>query len=361
MTSYATRMEVPTSEKWNLKDIYKDQLKWEEDYQHIEKMAEELKRYDGEIRDGNSLYHYLKLREELSFLFNKVYAFAMLKVDENTRETNAQSFLDRAKQLNVKVSASTSFFMPYLLGLDEDTLNGYISEENQLGYFADDLLESFRYKEHVLSKEQEEILSQLGEALSVPSHTFGMMNNADIKFGEVTSENGESVELTRGMYAKLIEDENRERRREAYKAYYQPYVQLKNSIASTLSAAVKNNVTLARIRHYPSALEKSLFGDNVPKEVYENLIITTKNNISPLHHYSKIRKEKLKLNELRQYDMSVPLVNGVKQIISYEEAYETMCKALSPLGEDYIKILREFKDARYIDVRETPGKKVWCL
>ena len=219
--------------------------------------------------------------------------------------------------------------MPFLLSLDEETLKGYISEEKGLEYFEEDLLESFRYKPHVLSKEQEAVLSQLGEALSVPSHTFGMMNNADIKFGEVTSENGERIELTRGMYSKLIEDEDREKRKEAYKAYYQPYVQLKNSIASTLSAAIKNNVTLAKIRHYPSALEKALFGDQVPKEVYENLIITTKKNIAPLHHYTQIRKEKLKLDELRQYDMSVPLVSGVKPVIPYEEAYETMLKGLS--------------------------------
>jgi oligoendopeptidase F len=218
-------------------------------------------------------------------------------------------------------------------------------------------LDSFRYKTHVLSKEQEEVLSQLGEALSAPGNTFGMINNADIKFGDVTGANGESVELTRGMYSKLIEDDDREKRREAYKAYYKPYLQLKNSIASTLSAAVKTNVTLAKIRHYPSALEKALFGDMVPKEVYENLIETTKKNIAPLHRYTQIRKEKLNLDELRQYDMSVPLVSGVKQVIPFEEAFETMCKALSPLGENYISILKEFKDARYIDVRETPGKR----
>ncbi|KAB7706180.1 oligoendopeptidase F [Bacillus aerolatus] len=357
MTTYTSRNDVPIHEKWNLADIYADLSKWEEDYQRIEKMTESLKKFDGDIHDGHSLCQYLKQREELSFLFNKLYAYAMLKVDENTRETNAQSFLDRAKQLSVKVSASTSFFMPYLLDLDEETLKGYISAEEGLKYFEEDLIESFRYKPHVLRKEQEEVLSELGEALSVPGHTFGMMNNADIKFGEVTGENGERVELTRGMYAKLIEDEDREKRKEAYKAYYQPYKQLKNSIASTLSAAIKNNVTMAKIRRYPSALEKALFGDQVPKEVYENLILTTKNNIAPLHLYNRIRKDKLKLDELRQYDMSVPLVNGVKPVITYEEAFETMCKALSPLGEKYISILTEFKDGRYIDVRETPGKR----
>ncbi len=184
-----------------------------------------------------------------------------------------------------------------------------------------------------------------------------MINNADIQFGEVTNENGEKVELTRGMYSKLIEDEDREKRKEAYKAYYKPYLQMKNSIASTLAAAVKNNVTTSKIRSYPSALEKALFGDNVPKEVYENLIQATKDNIAPLHRYSELRKEKLQLDELRQYDMNVPLVSGVKQEISFDEAFETMLKALAPLGKDYVETLVEFKKARYFDVRETPGKR----
>ncbi|MEH6907976.1 oligoendopeptidase F [Neobacillus drentensis] len=357
MVTYTNRKEVPSHEKWNLADIYSDIKKWEEDYLLIEKMAANLKQYDGNIQDGHSLYQYLKQREELSYTFNKIYAYAMLSVDENTRDSKAQSHLDRAKQLSVKVSAATSFFMPYLLSLDEGTLKAYISAEKELDYFAEDLWESFRYKQHVLTKDQEAVLSQLGEALTAPGNIFGMMNNADIKFGEVTSDNGDRVELTRGMYSKLIEDTDREKRREAYKAYYQPYLQLKNSIAATLSAAIKNNVTTAKIRQYPSALEKALFGDKVPKEVYVNLIKTTKDNILPLHHYSRIRKEKLELNELRQYDMSVPLVGGVKQVISYEEAYDTMCQALAPLGEDYITILKEFKNARYLDVRETPGKR----
>jgi oligoendopeptidase F len=357
MTTYSARFEVPIEEKWNLADIYPEQSKWEEDYELIEKMSEQLKRFDGNIQDGFSLFNYLNQREQLSFHFRKVFAYAMLKVDEDTRETESQSLLDRARQLSVKVNSSTSFFLPFLLNLDEEKLKGYIHEEKGLKYFEEDLFESFRYKPHVLNKEQEEILSQLGEAMSSPSNTFGMMNNADIKFGGVTTDSGEKVELTRGMYSKLIENEDREKRKEAYKAYYQPYVQLKNSIASTLSAAIKNNVTLSKIRNYPSALEKALFGDKVPREVYENLIETTKNNIAPLHRYNQIRKKKLNLDELRQYDMSVPLVSGVNQVITYEEAFEMMYKALAPLGEQYLNILKEFNESRYIDVRETPGKR----
>lgn len=193
-----------------------------------------------------------------------------------------------------------------------------------------------------MNKDQEEILSQMGEALSSPQHTYGMLNNADILFGEVTTNDGEKVTLTRGMYAKLIEDESREKRKEAYKAYYKPYVQLKNSIASTLSAAIKNNVTVSKLRKYPSALEKSLFGDMVPKEVYDNLIETTK-NIQSLHTYNELRKEKLNVDELRQYDLSVDLVKGVKQDIPYDNAFDIMIESLAPLGEEYIETLKALK------------------
>lgn len=356
-TAYSSRNEVPEQEKWNLDDLYSDLSKWEEDYKLIEKMGEELGKFDGNIHDGHALCEYLTLSEKLSFHFNKLFAYAMLKVDEDTRVTKSQSYLDRAKQLSVKVSTKNSFFMPFLLSLEEETLKRYIAEEEGLQYFEKELLESYRYKPHVLNKDQEEILSQLGEALSAPSTTYGMINNADIRFGKITKDDGEKVELTRGMYAKLIEDEDREKRKEAYKAYYEPYVHLKNSIASTLSAAIKNNVTISKMRHYPSALEKALFGDNVPKDVYENLIETTKKNINAMHKYTSIRKEKLGLDELRQYDLSVPLVSGAKKDISYDEAFEMMCIALAPLGEDYIQTLKDFRTSRYFDVRETPGKR----
>src|SRR3954451_10672457 len=160
MTTYTTRKEVPEQEKWNLTDIYSDLSKWEEDYLQIEKMSETLKSYDGNIHNGTSLYQYLKQKEELSFLFNKLYAFAMLKVDEDTRETKPQAYIDRAKQLSVKISSATSFFLPYLLSLDEEKLTRYIADEKGLEYFKEDLFDSFRYKEHVLSKEQEQVLSQ---------------------------------------------------------------------------------------------------------------------------------------------------------------------------------------------------------
>ncbi|RDI45914.1 oligoendopeptidase F [Falsibacillus pallidus] len=357
MKHFKSREEVPDSEKWDLTDIFPNQDAWEEDYDLVLKMADRLKEFDGNIHDGSSLYEYLKLGEELGYHYRKVYVYAMLGVDLDTRNSAAHSLLDRASQLGQKVSGATSFFMPFLLSLEEKTLMGYFQEVEGLDYFKEDLLESFRYKQHVLSKEKEEVLSQMGEALAAPKNIFGMINNADIRFGEVTGDDGEKVELTRGMYSKLIEDEDREKRKEAYHAYYKPYVSSKNTIASTLAAAVKNNVLLSKMRNYPSALEKALFGDNVPKEVYENLIQSTKHNLDSMISYNKHRKEKLGLDELRAYDLSVPLVSGARKEISFDDAYDIMLKALEPLGEEYVQTLAGFREKRYLDVRETPGKR----
>ncbi|TWI59135.1 oligoendopeptidase F [Halalkalibacter nanhaiisediminis] len=357
MKTYKSREEVPAHEKWNLEDIFATQTEWEEAYNSVNDQIGNLRAFNGEIHDAKSLYHYLVLNEEVGYLFKKVYVYAMLHVDIDTRKSTAQALLDRGKQLSVKLSSAKSFFMPFLLSLEEETLKNYIAEVSGLKYFEEDLFEAFRYKKHVLRKEQEEVLSQLGDALSTPSQTFGMINNADIKFGEVTNEAGEKVELTRGMYTKLIEDQNRDTRKEAYIAYYKPYVQLQNTIATTLAAAIKNNVTISKMRQYPSALEKSLFDDLVPKEVYDNLIQTTKAHLEPMRRYAELRKQILGLDELRAYDLNVPLVKDVKDEISFDEAYETMLTSLKPLGSDYVETLRSFKDKRYFDVRETPGKR----
>lgn len=356
-TKYPSRNDVPENEKWDLRDIYSTEVSWEDDFKKVESSMQELKEYDGKILDGRTLCNYLELREKMHFSFKKVYVYAMLHVDLDTRDASSQALLDRATQLSVKVNTATAFFTPFLLSLKEETLKKFIDQEPRLEYFEDHLWDTFRYKKHVLTKEKEDILSQLGEALASPGKTYGMINNADIKFGYVTDDNGEKVQLTRGMYAKLIEDENREKRKEAYRAYYEPYVQMSNTIASTLSAAIKNNVVLAKMRNYPSALEKSLFSDMVSVDVYNNLIQATKEHLAPYHNYVSVRKKLLNVDELRQYDLNVPLVQGVKQDIPYGEAYDIMLTALAPLGEEYIGTLKSFKEKRYVDVRETPGKR----
>ncbi|WP_078393056.1 oligoendopeptidase F [Shouchella patagoniensis] len=357
MSTYKSRSEVPDHEKWDLTDLYANEQAWQKDMDESYSLADKLIQYDGAINDGSSLLAFLKTQEELSFILRKAFAYTMFLTDIDTRDSHAQKLSAKTTQLGVKVSESTAFFMPFLLSLDEETLRDFISQEKELEYFEDELWKSFRFKDHVLTKEKEELLSQLGESFQGPSDTFNMLNNADIQFGYITNEDGEQVQLTRGMYSKLIEDENRDKRKEAYKAYYKPYVELNNTIATTLSAEVKTNATLAKVRNYESALQKALFADNIEQTVYDQLIQSAKTNIEPLHDYARLRKDKLNVEELRQYDLNAPIVPGVKAEIPYEEAYETMLEALQPLGNDYIELLKEFKEKRYIDVRETPAKR----
>jgi oligoendopeptidase F len=359
LNTYQTREAVPVEETWRLEDIYESESAWQKDYDQVVELTKNLKEFDGQIHDGKSLLDYLKLEEEISFLYRKLFAYGMLQNDLDTRVTSAQVLRDKASQLGQQVSAAKSFFMPFLLGLEEDTLKKYLAEAEAKGlsYFEKDLYEAYRYKKHVLSKEKEEIVALMGEALAAPSKIYGMINNADIKFGEVINDDGEKVELTRGMFAKMIKSEDRKKRKEAYKAYYKPYVEQQNTIASTLASAIKNNVLTTKLREYPSALEKALFSDVVPKEVYDNLIQVTRDHIAPMHKYTGIRKQLLGLEELRPYDLNVSLVQGIEKEISYDEAYNVMLKSLEPLGEDYVSTLASFKEKRYFDVRETPAKR----
>lgn len=293
MKTYRNRTDVPVQETWNLADIYPNIEEWHVQYALIEEKVAELNSFNGNISSAEELYQFLNLKEEMTYEYSKLYVYAFLQHDLDTRVSASQALLDKASHLGQKISSATSFFMPFLLSLDESTLKSYINEVKELAYFEDSLFESYRYKKHVLSKEQEEILSKMGDALGSPRQTFGMINNADIRFGEVTTDSGEKVTLTRGMYSKLIEDKNREKRKEAFQAYYKPYMHLQHTIASTLSSAIKNTKTTSEIRQYPSTLERALFSDNVPKEVYENLIQTTKAHIQPLYDYMDIRKKSL--------------------------------------------------------------------
>ncbi|WZY00116.1 oligoendopeptidase F [Bacillus sp. FSL W7-1360] len=357
MTTYQSRDDVPTAEKWDLTDIYPDIASWQQEADQCLANANELNTFDGHIQDGKSLLAFLEKQEKTSFMMRKLFAYAMLFSDIDTRNAEAQQLQAKASQLGVKLSEATSFFLPFLLSLEEETLRGYIQSEKALAYFEDELWKSFRFKAHVLPKDQEALLSKFGETFSAPSDTFNMYNSADIQFGDITNDSGEKVQLTRGMYAKLIEDENREKRKEAYKAYYKPYVEMNNTIATIYAAEVKKNTTISNMRGYNSTLAQALFNDNIDLRVYEQLIETAKANIEPLHAYTRLRKDKLGVDEIRQYDLNVPITPGVKMDIQYDEAYEMMLTALAPLGKDYVDTLSSFKDKRYIDVRETPGKR----
>ncbi|MGF7034787.1 oligoendopeptidase F [Paenibacillus mucilaginosus] len=357
MPNQLQRQDVPAHEKWNLADIYPSPAAWDEDYAKIETLITTVKAFENQLTASGSLLAFLRSQEEMYRLYEKLYVYASLQLAQDTRETSSQALLDKASQLGVRVSASTAFFSPFLMSLDPEVLEGYIKEEEGLRYYERDLYEEYKYKKHVLSQEKEEVLSQLGEVIGAPRTIFNMLNNADIRFGKVHNEEGDEVPLTRGMYAKIMEHQDRSKREEAFYAFNKPYLELKNTIAATLGSSVKNNVLFSRMRGYESPLQRSLFKDDVPVSVYDNLLEATKANLAPLHHYLRVRKKALGVEDLRVYDLSVPLVTDVEMTIPYEEAYDTMLAALAPLGDEYVSVLAGARTSGWIDVRETEGKR----
>ena len=213
-----------------------------------------------------------------------------------------------------------------------------------------------RKKPHILSKEEEKILASLSEIGGVMDDTYSMLCDADFSFGSIEGSDGEEIQLTHGNYIGLLSGKDRDVRRRAYERMYEMYKKYMNTISTLYSYSVRQDVAGARIRKYPSALEASVFGDNVPREVYDNLIDVINENLPLLHRYVALRKKMLGLSDLAMYDMYVPILEMPKKDIEYEEAKEIIYKALVPLGEEYIENVRKAFEDRWVDVYETPGK-----
>jgi oligoendopeptidase F len=351
------RDEIDTKYKWKLEDMFASDEEWEKEFSKVKGEVPKLESFRGKLGESaDQLLQCLKLREEISLLMERLYVYARMRRDENNANPKYQALSDRASSLSIQVGSATSFIVPEILQIPEDHLKSFLSENKDLALYDFYLQELLRQKEHVLSAEQEEILAQAGELAGAPGNIFRMLNNADMKFPKVKDEDGDQVELTHGRYIQFMESSNRDVRKAAFEAMYDTYGRNKNTIAATLNASVKKDVFYARVRKYDSALRASLDDDNIPVEVYDNLIKTVRANLPTFYRYVELRKKLLNLDELHMYDIYVPMVKEADQKIQYEKAYETVMKGLAPLGEAYIGKLKEAYEKGWIDVHETEGK-----
>jgi oligoendopeptidase F len=227
----------------------------------------------------------------------------------------------------------------------------------ELTLYKRTLEEMKRQKAHVLSKAEEALLAQVGNLAQAPGTIFGMLNNADMKFPKVKNEHGEEIELTQGRYIQFLESKDREVRKNAFEAMYATYAKQKNTIGATLNANITKNVFYARARKYPSVLEMSLFSDNISKEVYTNLIDAIHESLPLMQRYTKLRQKLLKVDELHMYDLFAPLVDEFKMEITYDEAKNMVEESLKPLGDSYLKVLKQGFNDGWIDIYENEGKR----
>lgn len=356
MSTVLKRSEVPQENTWKLQDLFSDQAAWDKSYNDLKTLKDKAVEFEGKLTNAESIKAVFELEDELSLQIERLYVYAHLNHDEDTTNPTYQALVQKAKKLSVEVSEALSFITPEILALPEQELDKLI-QDPALADYKFTLQEIKREKAHVLSKTEEALLAQVGNLSQAPQQIFGMINNADMKFPKIKDENGNEVDLTHGSYIQFLENPNREVRERAFKAVYETYRKQKNTIASTLSANVNKNMFYSRVRKYPSVLEMSLYGDNIPKEVYTNLIDAVHESLPLLQRYMKLRKKLLGVDELHMYDLFAPLVEEYKWDITYDDAKSMVEEGLQPLGEDYLKVLREGFENRWIDVYENESKR----
>jgi oligoendopeptidase F len=351
------RTEIDNKYKWKLEDIYETQVKWEEDFEKVRVLCEEILKYKGRLKDGpEQLLKCLNLCDDILSINDNIYVYARMKRDEDNSDPVYQALTDRAASLSTEAYASISFIVPEIILLKEETLKEYIESSQQLKIYRHFIDETLRQKKHILSDKEEEILALSYEIASAPKDIFTMFNNADIRFPFIKDENGENVELTKGRYILFLESKDRRVREDAFKAFYDVYNKQRNTLASALASNVKSNKFYASVRKYDSSIEASLNEDNIPLKVYDSLIGTVNDNLGLLHRYLKLRKKVLNLNELHMYDLYVPMVEQPKKSIRYEDALDMVEKGLMPMGEEYTGLLRQAFKSGWIDVYENQGK-----
>ncbi|RAS72370.1 oligoendopeptidase F [Priestia endophytica] len=352
------RSEIPEKDTWRLEDIFATDKEWEKEFDEVKELIPSVTAYAGKLGESSeNLYNALKTQDDVTLRVEKLYAYAHMRYDQDTTNSFYQGLNDRIQNLYTQVASALSFITPEILAIEEEKISSFLEENEALRLYKHTLEEITRQRPHVLSAEEEALLAKAGDVLGASSTTFGMLNNADLEFPTIKDEEGNEVEVTHGRYTRFLESEDRRVRKEAFSAMYDTYGKFKNTFASTLSGTVKRDNFNALVRHYESARQAALSANNIPEEVYDNLVTTINKHLPLLHRYTKLRKKVLNVDELHMYDLYTPLVKDVNMKVTYEEAKEYTLKGLEPLGEEYKSVLEEGFNNRWVDVHENKGKR----
>lgn len=349
-----TRNDVPENRKWKTEHIYATVDEWNKTYAEVEKKID-FSEFVGKLTDAETVKKCYDKTYDVLLDLSKLGVYAFMKHDEDTRDSLYVGLCQRVDDLEIKFSAATSFIEPELTALDEKTLKSFA--QNPLLKDYDYALKSLiKEKEHILSKETEEVLSLGGKVFGGYKEVFGMINNADLPFPTIKVD-GKPVKVTHGTYGVLLQSDDRKVRKEAFQKYYAAFKGLINSITSVYAGNVNKNVFLSKARKYESCLDRALSAEDVKPVVYENLLKAVNSALPSLHRYVRDKKKDLGLKTMHMYDMYVPTVKEAELQLDYEDAFKLVKEGLKPLGEEYGKLLQEAHDGGWIDVEETDGKR----
>lgn len=352
------RQDIAIEDTWDLTPMFKDALAWDQEYSAIESLLDTVHEYKGTLTTTKeSLLKGLKFRDDLSYRLMILYVYAHLTFDVDTRNPESQTMNGRIMSLVAKYQAAFSFYDTELLSVPEASIQAYLDSEEALKLYQHEFNRLFKSKAHVLSEKEEAIIAQASEIFSVPSNTFGMLNNADLEFPFVTDAQGESVQLSHGRYSLFMESDQRDVRKEAFLAMQNTYKGVLNTLSSTLGGVVKVHNFNAKVRHYEDARHAALSVNDIDSSVHQALLDGIHDNIHLMHDYVQLRKDALGLEDMQMYDMYVPIVKDVDLKFTYEEAKSIILEALAVLGDEYLTVLKHAFDDRWIDLHENQGKR----
>lgn len=353
-----TREEADARYKWAIEDLYKDDEDCKRDYELLKSRIPELTKFRGRLGESAEvLLSMQKLSDELNQLLEKVYVYANQRLHENTDNSTYQNLASQAQGLLVELSESLSFVEPELMELPDGIIETFLDENEEFSVYRQYFENIIRQKKHVLPTEQEQLLAAMGEVAESPKDIFSMFNNADIRFPEITGEDGHPVQVTHGRYMSLMQSRNRQVRKDAFEAMYGVYGDWRNTLAAMYRANVKQEAFLAKAHKYTSDLEAALDGSHIPVKVYDQLIEAVHESMPLMYRYMKLRKKLLGVEELHMYDLYVPVIEQDHSEIPFEQAKKTVLEGLAPMGEEYLHLLREGFDHGWIDVYENQGKR----
>jgi len=356
-TGVQTRADIAESDKWDLRRLFVDVSKWQEDFAWVQQTYPRLRDWKGRVGEtAKNLANCLEFEKALELKIERLYHFASLQLAEDSANNEYLARIGQVQNLLTKVGEAAAFVVPEIQAIDDQKLAKFMVDP-ALADWRIKLHKIRRMKPHVLSEPEERILALGSVALSGYDDTFSQLTDVDMKFGVLTDETGREKPLTQSSFGSFLVKRDHELRKRAFHQFYEEFLDHQYTLATSLAYSVKADVFRARTRNYSSALESALFPDDVPVEVYDGLIASVRANLKPLFRYFDLRRRVLGLSELHHYDTYVPLVAEIETHISFDEAVEKVIAALQPLGKEYVDVLSEGLRGRWCDRYETKGKR----
>ncbi|MBO7328734.1 MAG: oligoendopeptidase F [Lentisphaeria bacterium] len=342
---------------WDLDVLYPGEKEWENDFAALESKAEKFYSFRGHLADSpTSLKSAIEAGDDFERAAEKLYTYAHLLSDADTTIGKNRSRVDRISAKLAALSEMDSWFDPEIMAIPDEKMNELLNSP-ELAFYRRSLEELLREKPHTLSEAEEKLIGTLSDVLGTSDEVFSTLNDTDMEFGNIRNSKGELTTLDHGSWHTFMEEPLRKVRKRAFHQLYSQYRKHRNTLAGTLDGTVKRHVAMAKIRHYDSPLQAALSGENIPQNIYENLISSVRKNLPALEDYFNLRKEVLKVDKLDMYDLYAPLVPECDQKCSFSEAKELLEKAFEPLGSEYISVMQKAWDERWIDAPCRKGKR----